>query len=84
MGPTLLEWMAKHDPETLNRIVEQERSNLEKYGVGNGMAQAYNHTILPLASLEDKITQVRWGIADFEYPLWARTAGHVAAGNRCR
>ncbi len=67
MGPTLLEWMAKHDPQTLNRIVEQERRNVEKFGVGNAMAQAYNHAILPLASLEDKITQVRWGIADFEF-----------------
>lgn len=67
MGPTLLEWMAKYDPETLDRIVEQERRNLEKFGLGNGMAQAYNHTILPLASLEDKFTQVRWGIADFEF-----------------
>ena len=67
IGPTLAEWLAKHDPETLSRIIDQERRNLEKYGVGNGMAQAYNHTILPLASLEDKITQVRWGIADFEY-----------------
>ncbi len=67
MGPTLLEWMAKYDRETLNRIVEQEHANVEKYGVGNGMAQAYNHTILPLASLEDKYTQVRWGIADFEF-----------------
>jgi alpha-amylase/alpha-mannosidase (GH57 family) len=62
MGPTLLEWMAKHDPQTLNRIVEQERKNVEKFGVGNAMAQAYNHAILPLASLEDKITQVRWAL----------------------
>ncbi len=67
IGPTLLEWMAKHDHDTLDLIVEQERRNLEKYGVGNGMAQAYNHTILPLASLQDKITQVRWGMADFEF-----------------
>jgi predicted glycosyl hydrolase (DUF1957 family) len=67
MGPTLLDWMAKYDPETMKRIVEQERRNLEKYGIGNGMAQAYNHTILPLTSLVDKYTQVLWGIADFEY-----------------
>ena len=67
VGPTLMEWLEKHDPETLNLIVSQERATLEKYGVGNGIAQAYNHTILPLASLEDKITQVRWGIAAFEY-----------------
>ncbi|RPH74604.1 DUF3536 domain-containing protein, partial [bacterium] len=62
-----LEWMGKHDPATLNLIVKQERKTMEKYGVGNGMAQSYNHTILPLASLQDKITQVRWGIADFEF-----------------
>lgn len=67
VGPTLMEWMEKHDPETYRLIIEQERCTLERYGVGNGMAQAYNHTILPLASLEDKFTQVRWGIADFEY-----------------
>lgn len=67
IGPTLIQWLAKHDPDTLALIIQQERGNLLKYGVGNGMAQAYNHTILPLASLEDKITQVRWGIADFEY-----------------
>jgi hypothetical protein len=30
------------------------------------MAQAYNHTILPLAPHRDKRTQVRWGITDFE------------------
>lgn len=67
VGPTLLEWMSKHDPGTLNLIVKQEQKTMEKYGVGNGMAQAYNHTILPLASLEDKYTQVRWGMANFEY-----------------
>ncbi len=67
IGPTLMDWMARYDPETLRLIIEQERKNLEKYGVSNGMAQSYNHTILPLASHEDKVTQVRWGIADFEY-----------------
>jgi len=30
------------------------------------MAQVYNHIILPLASLRDRITQIRWGIADYE------------------
>ena len=67
VGPTLMDWMAKHDPETMNRIIDQERKNLETYGVGNAMAQAYNHTILPLGSYIDKVTQVRWGIADFEF-----------------
>ncbi|MEM9803972.1 MAG: DUF3536 domain-containing protein, partial [Cyanobacteria bacterium P01_D01_bin.56] len=31
----------------------------------NAIAQVYNHVILPLANERDKLTQVRWGIADF-------------------
>jgi hypothetical protein len=75
IGPTLLDWMEKHDPETLQMIVAQERKNLEKYGTGNAIAQAYNHTILPLARLEDKFTQVRWGIADFEHRFGHKPQG---------
>jgi hypothetical protein len=33
---------------------------------GNAMAQAFHHTILPLASAADRRTEVRWGIRDFE------------------
>ncbi len=66
IGPTLMDWMADYDPRTVQKIVDQDRWNFERHGVGNAIAQSYNHTILPLASREDKITQVRWGIADFE------------------
>jgi len=74
-GPTLLNWMEKYDRRTLGLIVEQERFNYQKYGVGNGMAQAYNHTILPLAPRSAKVTQVRWGIADFEHRFGHKPAG---------
>jgi hypothetical protein len=30
------------------------------------MAQVYNHVILPLANRRDRITQIRWGIADYQ------------------
>jgi hypothetical protein len=30
------------------------------------MAQGYNHVIMPLANRQDKVTQVKWGIRDFE------------------
>lgn len=66
IGPTLMEWMFDFDPETQSDIIFQNQKNVDERGVGNAMAQGYNHTILPLASLQDKITQVRWGIADFE------------------
>ncbi|MBG0788370.1 MAG: DUF3536 domain-containing protein [Anaerolineaceae bacterium] len=64
-GPTILNWMEGYDPETYHAIIDQERENFLKFGVGNGMAQAYNHTILPLANSRDKATQIKWGIADF-------------------
>ncbi len=66
IGPTLLAWMNTYDPNAIRLIVAQDGANLKQYGVGNAIAQAYNHTILPLASHEDKVTQVAWGIADFE------------------
>ena len=75
MGPTLLDWMADFDPLTMSKIIEQDRWNMEVHGVGNAMAQAYNHTIMPLASRQDKITQVRWGIADFH-----KRYGHQPSG----
>lgn len=67
IGPTLATWMRAYDPNTLKRIVAQDRANVLRHGVGNAMAQAYNHTILPLATYLDKVTQVYWGIADFVY-----------------
>ncbi len=67
VGPTLFDWMWDYAPEVAERIVEQERANFLKYGVGNGMAQGYTHSILPLLSYRDKVTSVRWGIDDFAF-----------------
>jgi alpha-amylase/alpha-mannosidase (GH57 family) len=64
-GPTLLRWMAGYDPATVRKIILQDQANVRRHGVGNAMAQPYNHTILPLATYRDKVTQVKWGIADF-------------------
>ncbi len=75
LGPTLAAWMEHYDAETLARIVAQDSANVTRYGVGNAIAQAYNHTILPLASKRDKITQVRWGIADFVHRFGRKPRG---------
>lgn len=75
LGPTLLTWMEAHDPETCRKIIEQDQYNVRRYGVGNAMAQAYNHTILPLASARDKVTQIAWGIADFEHRFQRKPQG---------
>ena len=39
------------------------------------MAQVYNHMILPLASTRDRNTQIRWGIADYEYSFGIQPEG---------
>jgi alpha-amylase/alpha-mannosidase (GH57 family) len=75
VGPTLCDWMDSHHPETCRLILSQDRANVERYGVGNAMAQAYNHTILPLSGYDDKVTQVVWGIADFEHRFGRRPQG---------
>lgn len=67
IGPTLAAWMQNYDPVTFQKIVAQDRANFRRFGVGNAIAQAYNHTILPLASHRDKVTQVIWGIEDFRH-----------------
>ncbi|NLW71672.1 MAG: DUF3536 domain-containing protein [Chloroflexi bacterium] len=75
IGPTLFRWMESAYPDVYQSVIDQERSNYIQFHAGNGMAQAYNHTILPLASKLDKITQIRWGVKDFEYRF-----GHLPAG----
>lgn len=67
VGPTLFSWLQAHDPGTYQQILDQDRRNYKLHGVGNALAQAYNHTILPLATSSDKIIQISWGIADFKH-----------------
>jgi alpha-amylase/alpha-mannosidase (GH57 family) len=67
-GPTLLYWLERHHPETYEKILEADRTSAAaRSGHGNAIAQAYGHAILPLASERDRLTQVRWGIADFRH-----------------
>jgi alpha-amylase/alpha-mannosidase (GH57 family) len=66
IGPTLLSWLERYDLEVYQRILEADRKSCQRLnGHGNAIAQAYNHIILPLANRRDKVTQVRWGKADF-------------------
>ena len=39
------------------------------------MAQVYNHIIMPLANENDKQTQIKWGIRDFEYRFGRKPEG---------
>jgi alpha-amylase/alpha-mannosidase (GH57 family) len=64
-GATLLEWLEEHAPKTYRAILDADKASTARLGYGNAIAQPYHHVILPLASRRDKLTEVRWGIADF-------------------
>jgi alpha-amylase/alpha-mannosidase (GH57 family) len=75
-GPTLLKWMADKTPLTYRTILDADRTSAQRYGGhGSAIAQAYNHIILPLANRRDAVTQIRWGIADFEHRFGRRPEG---------
>jgi len=66
-GPTLLSWLVENAPRTYRMILDGERRSRKSYkGHSSAMAQVYNHIILPLANRRDRITQIRWGIADYQ------------------
>lgn len=75
-GPTLLAWLELNAPSVYEAILEADRQSMEKFsGHGSALAQAYNHMIMPLANRRDKITQVRWGIRDFEHRFQRKPEG---------
>jgi alpha-amylase/alpha-mannosidase (GH57 family) len=75
-GPTLLAWMAEREPETYRTILEADKESQQRFsGHGSAIAQAYNHTILPLSNSRDKYTQILWGIRDFEFRFGRKPEG---------
>jgi len=75
-GPTLLSWLEAHAPKVYQSILDADKASQETFsGHGSAIAQAYNHMIMPLANRRDKITQVLWGIRDFEYRFGRRPEG---------
>lgn len=65
-GPTLLNWLEKEYPFYYARLVETVKRTRQIKGHSNIIAQAYNHTILPLDDFGNKMLQITWGIRDFE------------------
>src|SRR6185437_13568952 len=67
-GPTLLSWVRDNAPRTYRMILDGEKRSRKNFkGHSSAMAQGYNHIIMPLASRRDRITQIRWGIADYQF-----------------
>jgi alpha-amylase/alpha-mannosidase (GH57 family) len=66
-GPTLLSWLEVNAGRVYRMILDADANSQKRFGGhGSAMAQVYNHIIMPLASTRDRITQIRWGIVDFE------------------
>jgi alpha-amylase/alpha-mannosidase (GH57 family) len=75
-GPTLLSWLDAKAPRVYAALQEADQLSCNKFGGhGSAVAQAYNHMILPLANRRDKVTQVKWGMADFECRFKRRPEG---------
>lgn len=67
-GPTLLSWMQESSPELYQAVLDADKQSMAwRSGHGAAIAQVYNHMIMPLANPRDKLTQVIWGIRDFEH-----------------
>jgi alpha-amylase/alpha-mannosidase (GH57 family) len=68
IGPTLISWLQQNAPRTYRMILDGERASRKNFrGHSSAIAQVYNHLILPLANTRDRLTQIRWGIADYEH-----------------
>ena len=75
-GPTLLSWLHDKAPRTYRMIIDADKFSAQRYsGHGSAMAQVYNHLIMPLANKRDALTQIRWGIADFEFRFGHKPEG---------
>lgn len=75
-GPTLLSWLERSRRDVYRSIVAADGQSRKRFsGHGSALAQAYNHSILPLCSRREKRTQIRWGIRDFEHRFARRPEG---------
>ncbi len=75
-GPTLLSWLEVHMPDIYESILQADKDSQKSFGGhGSAIAQAYNHIIMPLANTRDKVTQVVWGIRDFEQRFGRKPEG---------
>ncbi|HZF68409.1 MAG TPA: DUF3536 domain-containing protein, partial [Gemmatirosa sp.] len=69
VAPPLIAWMERHAPETYAAVLAADRASGRRLGgaaFGNAIAHPYHHAVLPLLSRRDKLTEVRWGVRDFE------------------
>lgn len=67
-GATLLAWLERARPDVYGAILRADADSRRRFsGHGSAIAQAYNHSILPLCNARDRKTQIEWGLRDFEH-----------------
>ncbi|MCC7465716.1 MAG: DUF3536 domain-containing protein [Saprospiraceae bacterium] len=67
-GPTLLSWLEENDRDAYDMLIRADQRSREIFGGhGSALAQVHSHLIMPLCNARDKVTQVTWGIRDFEH-----------------
>jgi alpha-amylase/alpha-mannosidase (GH57 family) len=75
-GPTLLSWLEENAGDIYRAVLAADQESQRRFsGHGSAIAQAYNHAILPLCNQRDKITQVEWGLKDFEIRFGRKAEG---------
>ncbi len=68
VGPALATWLRADRPDVHDMMVAQDEGT-------NAIAVGYHHAILPLASVRDRRTEIRWGLRDFELRMGRRATG---------
>lgn len=76
VAPTLGQWLDRFAPDVSTAMAEGDRASCRRFeGHGGAIAHPWVHAILPLASVRDRDTLVRWGIAEFEHRFGRRPEG---------
>jgi hypothetical protein len=66
LGPTLTAYLAEAAPDVLASFAACDARG-GGTAAGPALAQAFHHSILPLASVHDRRTEIAWGLRDFEH-----------------
>ncbi|MBF6570062.1 MAG: DUF3536 domain-containing protein [Candidatus Binataceae bacterium] len=75
-GPTLARWLARHGRNAYRAMLRGDQVAAGRHdGHGNAIAQASNHSILPLLSPRDREIQIAWGLEDFRFRFGREAEG---------
>jgi alpha-amylase/alpha-mannosidase (GH57 family) len=75
VGPTLASWLDREAPAVLEAMRVGDARSTQRLGQGNGIASAYNHVILPLASPHERKREIFWGLHDFRVRFGRESRG---------